>query len=143
MARLLTDLGEEYICKNNLSNVSLTVGVYDDSTDVIFDTDDITEISTEPQNTNYSRKTTTFSVVDINGDWGIKSDNRLSFDFTDLTSTKEVDSYFIVDTFTAKDVGESSDSLHLIGTGALSKTYDLSVEDTLNIDSGTVGVKID
>lgn len=139
MARILTDLGEEYLIKNSVDGVSVTVGVYDDSADAISDGDDIGAIGTEPGNANYSRQTVTVNADDISGNWGTKSASEVSFDFSDLSTTTEVDSYFVLISFQATDTGDGSSTTHLIATGALSKTYDLSANDTLKIDAGGVG----
>lgn len=140
MSRILTDLGEEYTIKTNLDGVSLDVGLYNDGTDAITDTEDLADITTEPGGSAYARQTDTFTAADLSGDWGIDNDSQLSFDTSDSSQT--VDSYFIVANFTAADTGDGSATDHLIITGALSQSRDLSQIDTLNISAGTVGVKV-
>lgn len=139
MARQLTDLGEEYVIKNSVDGVSLTVGVYDDSADAIGDSDDLGAITTEPGNSNYSRQSVNASAEDVSGNWGTSSDSDISFDFSDLSTTTEADSYFIVLNFNASDTNDSSTNDHLVATGPLSKKYDLSNNDTLTIEAGGVG----
>ena len=140
MSHILTDLGEEYTLETALEGVSITIGLYDDSTDAIGDTNDIADITTEPSDGNYARQTDTLTLVDESGDWAAETSSQVSFDVTSTTGT--VDSYFVIANFQADDTGDSSANDHLICTGALSQSYDLSNVDTLNIDAGTIGWKI-
>lgn len=141
MSSLLTDLGEEWILETDVTGVgSLSVGLYNDSTDSISDTNDLADISTEPSGGSYSRQSTNISVSDISGDWGFDTDSQASFDTSD--SSQSVDSYFFVANFPADDTSDGSSTDHLIATGSLSQTYDLSNVDTLNISAGTAGVTV-
>ena len=140
MSHILTDLGEEYTLETALEGVNVTIGLYDDSTDAIGDTNDIADITTEPSDGNYARQTDTLTLVDESGDWAAETSSQASFDVTDTTGT--VDSYFVIANFQADDTGDSASNDHLICTGALSQSYDLSNVDTLNIDTGTIGWKI-
>lgn len=142
MAAILTDLGEEWMIKNNLDTVSVDVGLYNDSTDSIADSDDLSAITTEPSDGNYVRQTgEAVSASDISGDWGIDNDTTVTFDVTNTTGT--VDSYFFVANFQAQDTSDSSAQDHLVLTGSLSQSYDLSNVDTLEISAGTSGVTVD
>lgn len=140
MAHILTDLGEEYTLETALEGVSLTVGLYDDSTDSIGDTDDVDDITSEPSDGNYSRQSMTGTLTDTDGDWQIENDGELTFDVTDTTGT--VDSYFIIANFQADDTSDTEDEDHLVATGALSQSRDLSQIDTLTISAGSVGWSI-
>jgi hypothetical protein len=140
MAALLTDLGEEYVLETALSGVTVTIGLYNDSTDSISDTDDLSAITTEPSDGNYARQTATIELADVSGDWTARTAAQVSFDVTSTTGT--VDSYFIMVSFTADDTGDSGDNDHLIATGALSQSRDLSQIDTLNIAAGSIGFSI-
>jgi hypothetical protein len=142
MAAILTDLGEEWMIKNDLDSVTVDVGLYNDSTDSIADADDIGDITTEPNDGNYSRQTgVAVSASDISSDWGVDNDSNITFDVTDTTGT--VDSYFFVYSFQADDTGDGSPQDHLVLTGSLSQSYDLSNLDTLEISAGTSGVSVD
>jgi hypothetical protein len=142
MAAILTDLGEEYMIKNNLDSVTFDVGLYNDSTDSITDNEDIGDITTEPSGGNYARQTgEAVSASDISGDWGVDNDNVITFDVTNTTGT--VDSYFFVANFQASDTGDGSATDHLVLTGSLSQSYDLSNLDKLEISAGTAGVTVD
>lgn len=142
MAAILTDLGEEWMIKNNLDTVSVDVGLYNDSTDSIADGDDLAAISSEPSDGNYVRQTgEALSASDISGDWGTDNDSVITFDVTNTTGT--VDSYFFVYNFQASDTGDGAANDHLVLTGSLSQSYDLSNVDTLEISAGTAGVTVD
>jgi hypothetical protein len=141
MAAILTDLGEEWMVKTNLDSESVDIGLYNDSTDSIGDSDDVGAITTEPSDGNYTRQTgESLSAADISGDWGVDNDNTVSFDVTNTTGT--VDSYFFVANFQADDTGDGSANDHLVVTGSLSQSYDLSNVDQLDISSGTAGVTV-
>ena len=141
MARILTDLGEEWMIKFNLDTEAPDVGLYDDSVDAISDTNDLVDITTEPSDGNYTRQAGIgVTAEDISGDWGIDNDADVSFDVTNTTGS--VDSYFFVANFQAEDTGDTSQTDHLVLTGALSQSYDLSNLDTLTISAGTAGVTV-
>lgn len=142
MAAILNDLGEEWLIKTNADSASLDVGLYDDGTDSITDTEDLADITTEPSDGNYSRQTgVAMSAADLSGDWGFDNDSQVSFDVSGTTGS--VDSWFMVANFQAVDTGDGGATDHLILTGSLSQSYDLSNVDTLNINAGGVGLSID
>jgi len=141
MAAILTDLGEEWMITTNLDAATVDVGLYDDSTDGIVDTNDLADITTEPSDGNYSRQAgEAVSASDVSGDWGIDNDGTITFDVSGTTGT--VDSYFFVANFQADDTGDGSATDHLVLTGSLSQSYDLSNLDTLEISAGTSGVTV-
>lgn len=152
MAHITTNYGEEYFTSNGFDSgaTAWTVGVYDDASvgttgNAIADADDLAAITTEPGGAAYARQTTTFSLIDFDGDAtglmdATASDNALSFDVSD--STGAVDSWFLVINFAATgDGGTATD--HLVATGALSKEYDLSNVDQLDLNAGGAGVSLD
>lgn len=137
MGHILTDVGEEYTVKTALDGVTLDIGVYNDATDNITDSEDLADITTEPSDGNYVRKSVGFTASDISGNWGIDSDTDVVFDMTDTTGT--VDSYFVVANFTATDTGDAGATDHLVVTGQLSQSYDLSQLTELTLTSGGIG----
>lgn len=141
MAAILTDIGEEWMIKNNLDSVSVDVGLYNDSTESVSDTDDL-PLSTEPSDGNYTRQTNeALSAADISGNWGVDNDTTITFDVTNTTG--DVDSYFFVFNFDSADAGDGGTAAdHLVLTGSLSQTYALSNLDTLEISAGTAGVTV-
>ena len=144
---ILVDLGEEYIIKNNFDGATVSVGLYNDSTDAITDTDDLAEITTEPASTNYARQSTTVSAADLSGDWGVETDNLIEFDFSDVASgdaeAVDVDTGFFVISFQAEDTGDGSSTDHLIGNFALSQTRNTGEFDTLEIAAGDATITLD
>jgi hypothetical protein len=141
MAAILTDLGEEWMITNDLDAASVDVGLYNDATDSISDTDDLAALTSEPSDGNYTRQSgEAVSASDISGDWGVDNDSVITFDVTNTTGT--VDSYFFVANFQANDTGDGSATDHLVLTGSLSQSYDLSNLDTLEISAGTSGVTV-
>lgn len=141
MSYLLTDIGEELLMKFNMDGLSHDVGLYNDSTDGISETDDVSAISTEPTGSAYARQTSAYSVSDISGDWGFDNDSQLTFDVSDSSST--VDGSFLVHNFASTDAGDGGTAAdHLIGTAALSQSRDLSQIDTLEISVGGSGVTV-
>lgn len=142
MSFILTDIGEEYYAKNDVGSSDLDTGLYDDSTDDIADEDDEDAISTEPDGSSYSRQNTPVSTADLDGDWGFDNDNEESFDTSDSDQT--VDGYFLIANFDSEDAGDDGTAEdHLIATGALSQSRDLTDIDTLKISAGGIGVKVD
>lgn len=139
MSRILTDLGEEFALETNLEGASVSVGLYNDGSDGVSETDDV-PLGSEPSDGNYARQSATLTLVDESGDWAAETSAQVSFDVIDTTGT--VDSYFIVANFTANDTGDSGANDHLICTGALSQSRDLSSIDTLNLPAGNVGFKL-
>lgn len=140
---LLTDLGEEYVIKNGLDAITVTVGVYDDSTDALSDTSDEGDITTEPTNTNYARQSVTLSADDISGNWGVDNDSLFSFDFSDQTTSQNVDTAFVLYSFTASDTSDTTSTTHLLANPALSQTRDIGSIDTLEIAAGDLEIKLD
>jgi len=139
MSHILTDLGEEYTLETALEGTSISVGLYNDSTDAITDTDDLAAINTEPSGSAYTQQATTLTLTD-DGDWQAEISADAVFDTSD--STQSVDSYFLVANFQADDTGDGSATDHLICTGALSQSYDLSSVDHLTVSAGTAGFSV-
>lgn len=140
MAANLTNVGEEWAQKQIIeqhSKTSWSIGLYDDSTDSITDSKDETDISTEPDNANdYARKTVT-----VPDNVTVTGSSDVQFDVSDQTfsvgtNTETVDSWFIVVSFTsdtANGNSEGTDNDHLVITGALSSSKDLTDIDNLTI----------
>lgn len=141
MGYQLVNIGEELLMKNNMDGLSHDVGLYNDSTDAITDTDDLAAITTEPSGASYARQTSTYAVRDISGNWGFDNDSQLTFDTSD--SSQAVDGSFLVHNFASVDAGDGGTAQdHLIGTAALSQSRDLSQIDTLEIGIGDSGVTV-
>lgn len=142
MAQTLTDIGEEWLVKSDLSTATVDVGLYNDSTDSLTDSDDVANITTEPGDGNYARQTdVSISANNISGDWGVVTDGKVTFDLQN--TTPEVDAYFFVVSFQSETAGDSNAQDHLVVAGGLSQTYDLNSVDTLEVSAGTAGVSVD
>jgi hypothetical protein len=137
---ILTDIGEEYVIKNGLDGATVNVGVYNDSTDSISDTDNVSAITTEPSNGNYSTASVSLSAVDVSGDWGADNDSQISFDFSDQSTSETVDAFYITVNFNSTEAGTTSD--HLIGTAAMTQNRDIGSIDTLNVSAGDLEATI-
>lgn len=140
---LLTDLGEEHLMDNGFDGATIKVGLYNDSTDGLTDSDDVGAITTEPTNTNYSRQSDTVTSADISGNWGVDNDSKISFDFSDQTTSEVVDTAFVIINFQADDTGDTSANDHLIANPALSQDRDIGSIDTLEIAAGDLELKVD
>lgn len=142
MSAILTKVGEEWLIKTNADAASLDVGLYNDGTDAIGDGDDLAQITTEPGDGNYARQTgVAFSASASGTDWQFDNDAQVSYDVANTTGS--VDSYFIVANFLSAEAGDSVAQDHLIATGALSQSRDLTQIDTLNLAAGSVGASLE
>jgi len=145
MTTQLHDTGEEWLIDkafnggNGVSSVS--VGLYNDATDALNDSDDVGAISTEPTGSAYARQSlslgSNFSAQDASGNWEAIMDD-VTFDTSD--SDQSVDAYFVVVTFTSDDKGDSGDNPHLLFTGSLDQTYDLSSVDSFTLSSSGISI---
>lgn len=139
---LLVDLGEEYLMKNGLDAITVNVGLYNDSTDSLSDSDDVGAITTEPTNTNYSKASVSLTAADLSGNWGVDNDSKFSFDFSDQTTSEDVDTAFITYSFQASDTGDTSANSHLLANPGLSQTRDIGSIDTLEIAAGDLQITV-
>jgi len=97
MAFGLKDNGETFVLQNDLSNITLNIGLYN-SSDNLTDGAMLSYITTEPSNTNYGSQSVSFSVGTTgDGDALLSSDSQVTFDFSDLSTQTDIDSYYISD----------------------------------------------
>ena len=141
MGHQLFDRGEELVIKEHFTEevskpASVTVGLYNDATDDLQESDEDpdNDISTEPDDGDYSRLTVDYGDVDmesaqIGGDWTVELTDAgadLSFDVGGTTGT--VDSYFVVVNWDGTD--------YLFFNGPLSQSYDLGdITGSLNVEN--------
>lgn len=140
MAGNLTNYGEEYNVKNAMTG-SFTVMLYNNATDAASDTTDLANITTEPTAGSYTRQTATFVANSSGGNWQTENSSGIPFDVTGTNDS--VDAYAIVANFVSTEAGDSTATDHIIATGFLSKTRDLSQNDTFTLNAGSVGVSFD
>lgn len=132
MANELFNLGEEFITKNSWQNTDVTFGLYDESTDSLGDTADVSDISTEPSDGNYQRQTGTVESADvkkINGNWGWEL--VVTFDVIDTTG--DVDAAFVLTSFQAEETGDTQENEHLLAAAFLTQTRTLEDYDEIEI----------
>jgi len=140
MAANLTNVGEEWMQKcatQDHDPTSWEIGLYNDATDAITDPEDIADITTEPDTADdYARQTVT---VPGNVTLSLDGSNNIQAEVADQTfsvsaNTEIVDAWFIVVSFTSDVVNaESGDNPHLVITGALSSSKDLTDIDNLTV----------
>lgn len=120
---------------------SISVGLYDDSTDNLSEADDIGAITTEPTTGNYGQQTLSLDATDLSisqtsGDIDISG--TVTFDVSDTGET--VDGFFVVVSFQSDVINsESSKNNHLLISGTFGTTdltnytsIDVSLTDTLS-----------
>lgn len=139
---ILVDIGEEYVIKNGAEG-TFEVGVYNDATDGLTDTSDLSDITTEPTNTNYARQSVTFSAADLSGNWGVDNDASFSFDFSDQSTSEDVDAAFVVVNFQSDDAGDGSAQDHLLGTAAMTQTRDIGTATSIDYAAGDLTLTFD
>jgi hypothetical protein len=140
MVNLITNVGEEYLYENNADGETVKVGLYEDATDALGETDNLSAVTTEPAGSAYSRQSDTVTTRLSAGEYGFDNDNQISFDVSD--SNASVDAAFVVVNFQSDSVaGDGSASDNLIAAGDLSQTRDLSSVDTLNIPAGDLNIE--
>ncbi len=128
---ILVDLGEEELMTNGFDGQTLTVGVYNDSTDNLDDTSTVSDITTQPTNSNYSPQTSGFALSNLAGDFGVDNDTQLSFDFSDITTSETVDAFFVED-----------GSGNLLFNAAMTQDRDIGALDTLDVAAGDLQIVV-
>jgi len=149
MATGLLTTGELFIQQSSFKINDITrppsvdILLYNDSTDSIIDGDNLTDVSTEPGGTSYSRQSVNLDgnavtiQENVNGNVEFVFDN-VTFDVSDSTNT--VDSYGIVANFDATLLSEGVNGDNLIATGALDTSQDLSNNNSSLIVESITGV---
>lgn len=147
MSNILVDTGEAWLIQKAFTNeiaseaANLVIGLYNDATDTITDADDFAAITTEPTTGSYGEQTVALdstaamSSLQEGGDWRIDIADQ-TFDVTN--TTENVDSYYV--TVQVELKGEAGASEHLLWTGSLGGTYDLSNYTSFTVQNA--GLKI-
>lgn len=141
---LLTVAGEEYTVKNALDTATVTVGVYNDATDALSDTsiDPSTAITTEPGNTNYSRASVAVSAAETSTDvWGVENDSSFTFDFSDTTTSQNVDAFFVMINFNSTEGGATGD--WIVANPAMTQTRDIGSVDSIDVAAGDLEINFE
>ena len=149
MANELHQTGEEYVIKqvyrqDTVSDAaSVSVGLYNDSTDALADGDNLAAITTEPAGANYARQSASLDTSDFSV--GQNADNNYEASMIDLTydvtdSSQSVDAYFVVVNFQSSVAGDTAASDNLFWTGFLDQTYDLSSVDQFTLQGAGLAI---
>lgn len=141
---ILTVAGEEYTVKNALDTASVTIGVYEDATDALSDTsiDPSTAITTEPGNTNYARASVAVSAAETSTDvWGVENDSSFSFDFSDTTTSQNVDAFFVMINFNSVEGGSTGD--WIVANPSMSQTRDIGSVDSIDVAAGDLEINFE
>lgn len=150
MASVFTDYGEEWVQDLVInSGKTFTIGLYaDDSgpgtpatTNTITDSSDIADITTEPSGGSYAAQTDASSnfTASLDGSNNVSiTGSTLTYDVSD--SSEDVNAYYMVVNFTSDLIGSDGAATdHLMATGYLDQTYDLSQFDTtVDLDPATL-----
>ncbi len=121
--------GELLVLDSAFTGRDVEVGLFDNSVDVIEESDGYSDITTEPDGDDYDPVTVTDPTVS-------QEDGVTTVDMGDLTyqvsdATSEIDYVFVRD----------SDSGDLIFTNELDQSYDLDPIDTLDLSN--VGMELE
>lgn len=125
----LHDDGELLVLNSAFGGRTVEVGLFDDSTDQLTDSDGFSSITTEPSASDYSPQSVTDPAVSQNSGTTSLSIGTLSFQVSNATSS--VNYVYVRD----------SSSGDLIFTNSLDQSYDLTNIDTL--DLGNVGIELE
>ena len=140
MVNVITNVGEEYLYENNADGETVKVGLYEDGTDALGETDNVGAVTTEPAGSAYSRQSDTVTTRLSGGEFGIDNDSQLSFDVSDSSATMDA-AFVVVNSQSDSVAGDSSSTDNLIAAGDLSQSRDLSSVDTLNIPAGDLTIE--
>ncbi|UBF22587.1 hypothetical protein HRTV-25_gp6 [Halorubrum tailed virus 25] len=145
MTTQLHDTGEKFIMDEAFGSgtgaTSVSIGLFNDATDGLSDSSDVSNITTEPGGSNYGRQSATlgsdFTVQDNGSNWeAIMADQT----FDTSNSSQSIDAYFVVVNFQSDDTGDSSATDHLLFTGSLDQTYDLGSVDSFTLSGSGISI---
>jgi len=141
MANELTNVGEEFLVENAANGATVTVLLFNNTTDALTEADNLAQITTEPTGAAYARQATAVATLQISGDFGFDNDSQLSFDVSDSSVTVD-HAGFVVNFQSDTVAGDGAPTDNLIGFTALTQSRDLSQIDTLNIPAGDLELTI-
>lgn len=148
MAAGLHIIGEEFMTKLFSGNVSqatsVDVGLYNQTTDSLTESDDLAALTTEPVGSAYARQTVSLpagtSDSATTSNWKSVFATQ-TFDVSD--SSQDVDAYFVVVNFDSAEAGDAGTATdHIMFSGDLSQTYDLN-SITTTLDADNLGIQIE
>jgi len=143
MTTQLHDTGEEFAIKDLFREdqitkpTSVSIGLFNDSTDSLADDSDTGDITTEPTGSNYAGQTADFSSSDFStgdnasGNWEVVIADQV-YDTSD--SSQDVDAYYVEIEYDSEDTSDGgTPAQHLYWTGDLDQTYDLNSVDQFTL----------
>ena len=137
MSDTITNVGKEYIFDEEQDGDTLTMLLYDQSTDELTQSDDLGDITTEPDDSEtYERQDTLISTTAVNSEYGFENDDEVEFDVS--TNDETVDFGGYIAEFESSVAGDTEPEEHLIAFGELTETRDLSEFDTLTFVPGDI-----
>jgi len=142
MPNFVTNIGEEWYTEAAVDGATVTVGLYNDSTDSLGDSSVLGDISTEPTGAAYSRQSSAVTTGQISTDFGFDTDSDLTFDVSDSDQTVD-HAFFVVDFQSDGVAGDGSANDHLVAIAELSQSRDLSGLNTLTISAGDLQIIAD
>jgi hypothetical protein len=134
MPALTTDYGEQWWADNALGGVTVTVTLYNQSSDGLGEGSDTGDITTEPSGSSYARQSSSVSTTSFgDGTYGYENDSTLTFDTSDSSQT--VDHAAFIASVAGAD--------HLVAIAPLNDTRDLSNFSEIKIETGLLTHKAD
>jgi len=141
MPDFVTNVGEEWIAENNINGVTVTLTVYNDSTDSLSESDNLAAISTEPSGASFARQSDSVTTLQIGSDFGFDNDSQITFDTSDSSQTVDTRAYIV--NFQSDTVaGDGGASDNLVAVASLPQSYDLSSLDELQMAAGDLELTI-
>jgi len=122
MADLVTNVGKEYIFDIQQDTDSITLLLYNDTTDALVESDDLAAITTEPDSSlTYARQSSAIQTLSFTNDYGFDNETEITFDVSDNTETVDAAGYIANFASTvAGDGGTATD--HLVAAAFLTET---------------------
>jgi len=136
------DTGEEWAQKCTyrqdllVRNTTVSVLLYNDSTNALADADDIAAITTEPTDGNYARQTLSLDATDLSlsvSGGNVQASGTVTFDVTNTTGT--VDAYAVVVNYQSDVINsETGANDHLVTSAVIeSSGIDLTNWEGLDV----------
>lgn len=143
---LLLDVGEEFIFDFTPDGETMTVGVYDDSTDALGESDTLSAVSTEPGNANYARQSSSTNTKELSGDYGMVNATSVSFDFSDVSSgdvsEETLDTTMVIFNFQSSRLSQGSPQDNLVANPAMDNTHATGDVDKIDYNSESIKVTL-
>jgi len=147
MADQLTVTGKQFVNESAFRTDLITrpgsidILLFNDSTDSLIETSNLSDITTEPGIGDYTRQSVSLDSSDIT----VSEDasNNYEVEIKNLTfdtenESQDVDGWGVVANFDGTDSTGGNNGDNLIATGSLSQQYDLSQVDELNVNDITI-----